>query len=103
MSSNRVTTIINNLGCDVDIYDVLDPNTNADPSTSVALTYTKLATVPKGATSQNVQTIRPASQLQAIITGNIEALNNNYYQEFTVAVMGTSRFSNFDFNIRNDM
>lgn len=67
MSSNPVATITNNLDCDVDIYDVFNPNTIADPGTSVALTYTKLAIVPKGATSQKVQTIHPASQLQAMV------------------------------------
>lgn len=103
MSSNLVATITNNLGCDVDIYDVFDPNTNVDPGTSVALTYTKLAIVLKGATSQKVQTIHPASQLQAMVTGNIEALNNKFYQQFPVAVMGTSHFSNLDFTISNDM
>lgn len=79
MSSNLVDTITNNLDCSVDIYDVFDPNTNSDPGTSVALTYAKLATVIKGASSQKVQAIHPASQPQAMVTGNIEALNNNYY------------------------
>ncbi|KAM0260029.1 hypothetical protein ACHAPA_010475 [Fusarium lateritium] len=103
MSSDLIATITNTLGCDVDIYDVFDPNTKPAPGTSVALTYTKLATVAKGATAQQVQTIHPASHLQAMITGNIAALNNNYYQQFPVAVMGTSRFSSLDFTLTSDM
>ncbi|KAI6764053.1 hypothetical protein HG530_007842 [Fusarium avenaceum] len=34
MPSNPVATITNNLDCDVDIYDVFNPNTIADPGTS---------------------------------------------------------------------
>ncbi|KIL85206.1 hypothetical protein FAVG1_11635 [Fusarium avenaceum] len=77
MSSNPVATITNNLDCDVDIYDVFNPNTIADPGTRH---------FPEGA---NHSPCQPAA---GDGTGNIEALNNNYYQQFPVAVMGTSLF-----------
>ncbi|KAH6988336.1 hypothetical protein EDB80DRAFT_816525 [Ilyonectria destructans] len=99
-TSNPIATITNNLGYDVDIYDVYNPNA----STSGPLTYTLLATVPNGATAQQVQTIHFASQLQAMLTGSIEALNNNYYQQFPVAVLAVSPFADSNaFTLTSDM
>ncbi|KAL4730978.1 hypothetical protein ACLX1H_003020 [Fusarium chlamydosporum] len=89
-TSNPIATITNNSGFDVEIYDVFNPST--DTSNPGPLTYTLLATVPNGTTSQKVQTIHFASQLQAMLTGNIAALNGNYYQQFPVAVMAVSPF-----------
>ena len=60
-NTNPTATITNNLGFDVDIYDVFNPNANT--STQGPLTYTKLATVSNGASTQQVQTIHFASQL----------------------------------------
>ena len=88
-AANPIATITNNLGYDVDIYDVFNPNA----ATQGLLTYTKLVTIPNGAASQQVQTIRFASQLQAMRTGNVSALNNNYYEQFPVAVLAVSPLS----------
>ena len=100
-STNPIATITNNLGFDVDIYDVFNPNASAQG----LLTYTKLATVPNGTTAQQVQTIHFASQLQAVRSGNITALSNvNYYQQFPVAVLAVSPFGQSkDFTLTTDM
>ena len=96
---NPIATIANNLGFDVDIYDVYNPNA----STQGPLTYMNLATVPNGATEQ-VQTIHYASQLQAMRTGKITALNNNYYQQFPVAVLAVSPSApSLAFTLTSDM
>lgn len=87
VNKNPTAAITNNLGYDVDIYDVFNHNTNQE-----LLTYTKLATVPNGASKQQVQTIHPSSQLQAMRTGNIAAFNNDYFQQFPVAVIVTTPF-----------
>jgi len=100
--TNPTATITNNLGYDVDIYDVFNPNANT--STQGSLTYTKLATVSSGASSQLVPTIHYASQLQAMRTGNITALNNNYYLQFPVAVLPISPFAQSNvFTLTSDM
>ena len=97
---NAIAIITNNLGYDVDIYDVYNPNA----STQGPLTYTKLATVPNGATAQQVQTIHCASHLLAMRTGNITALNNNYYQQFPVALLPISSFDpSTAFTLTSDM
>ena len=100
-STDPVATITNNLGFDVDIYDVFNPNASAQG----LLTYKKLATVPNGTTAQQVQTIHFASQLQAVRSGNITALSNvNYYQQFPVAVLAVSPFGQSkDFTLTTDM
>ncbi|KAI0164188.1 hypothetical protein GGR57DRAFT_516495 [Xylariaceae sp. FL1272] len=99
---NPIATITNNLGYDVDIYDVTKPN--ATTSSQGPLTYTLLATVPNGVTAQQVQTIQIASQLQAMRTGTITALNNNYYQQFPVAVLPVLPFGpSADFTLTSDM
>jgi hypothetical protein len=101
-TSNPIATITNNSGYDVDIYDVFNPSTNT--STPGPLTYTLLATVHNGTASQKVQTIHVASQLQAMFTGNINALNGNYYQQFPVAVLAVSPFKDSNaFTITSDM
>ncbi|KAF4465582.1 hypothetical protein FALBO_7580 [Fusarium albosuccineum] len=101
-ASNPIATITNNLGYDVDIYDVYNPNPNT--STPGPLTYTLLATVLNGAAAQQVQTIRFASQLQAMYTGNIDALNKNYYQQFPVNVLAVSPFATSNaFTLTSDM
>jgi hypothetical protein len=79
---NPIATITNNVSVDVDIYDVFNPSNSAN----AVLTYTKLDTVKQGETKQ-IQTIHLASQLQAMYTGVIPALNGNYYYQFPVAVM----------------
>jgi len=101
-NTNPTATITNNLGFDVDIYDVFNPNANT--STQGPLTYTKLATVSNGASAQQVQTIHFASQLQAMRTGNITALNNNYYLQFPVAVLPVSPFADSNaFTLTSDL
>ncbi|KAK7177540.1 hypothetical protein DPSP01_014484 [Paraphaeosphaeria sporulosa] len=99
-NSTPIATIVNDLGYDVDIYDVY----NNSGSPQGLLTYTKLATVPSGATGQQVQTIHLASQLQAMRTGHIQALNNNYYQQFPVAVLAVSPFNDSNsFTLTSDL
>ena len=88
-TAKPTATFVNNLGYDVDIYDVFNPDAN----TQGPLTYTKLATVSNGATAQQMQTIHFASQLQSMRTGTITALNNNYYEQFPVAVLAVSPFA----------
>ncbi|CVL06108.1 uncharacterized protein FMAN_03905 [Fusarium mangiferae] len=89
-TTNPVASITNNSGASVDIYDVFNPST--DPKMQGPLTYTKLATVPSGSTQQ-VQTIHFASQLQAMFTGNVTALSGTFYQQFPVAVLAVSPFA----------
>src|SRR5262245_35311878 len=79
---NPMATITNNSSIDVDVYDVFNETGQAQG----VLTYTKLGTVKKGETQQ-IQTIHFASQLQAMYTGNVAALNGKYYYQFPVAVM----------------
>ncbi|PNP61032.1 hypothetical protein FNYG_14120 [Fusarium nygamai] len=98
-TTNPIATITNNLGFDVDIYDVFIPNT-AKPE---ALTYTKVDTVRNGTSAKKVQTNRSYSQLQAMRTGNIEALNNNYYKQFPVAVLVVTPFTSNVFTLTKDM
>ena len=74
-------TITNNLDFDVDIYDLYD------------MTYTKLETMKSKAAGQTVQTNHVASSLQATRTGNIDALNKNYYVQFPVAVLPVAPFA----------
>ncbi|KAI5462758.1 hypothetical protein BGZ63DRAFT_352910 [Mariannaea sp. PMI_226] len=101
-TSNPIATITNKSGYDVGIYDVFNPSTNS--STPGPLTYTLLATVPNGTTAQQVQTIRFASQLQAMFTGTMKALNDNYYLQFPVAVLVVSPFADSNaFTITSDM
>ncbi|KAF4946944.1 hypothetical protein FGADI_10795 [Fusarium gaditjirri] len=96
---NPIATVTNNLGFDVDMYDVFNPDT----SKQGPLTYKFLATVPNGASAQKVQTIRPYSQLQAMRTGNIKALNNNYYKQFPVALFVVTTFTPNAFTLTEDM
>ncbi|KAM0342395.1 hypothetical protein ACHAPU_009582 [Fusarium lateritium] len=101
-TTNPTATITNNSGFDVEIYDVFNPST--DPKTQGALTYTLLATVPNGTNAQAVQTIHFASQLQAMLTGNVKALNDIYYQQLPVAVLAVSPFKDSNaFTITSDM
>ncbi|KAH8646927.1 hypothetical protein BGZ60DRAFT_509592 [Tricladium varicosporioides] len=100
-STNPIATITNNLGYDVNIYDVFNPT--ASTTMQGPLTYTKLATVSNGASAQ-VQTVHFASQLQAMRTGSITALNNNYYLQFPVAVLAVSPFADSNaFTLTSDM
>ncbi|KAF9772785.1 hypothetical protein IL306_009470 [Fusarium sp. DS 682] len=99
-TTNPTATITNNLGFGVDIYDVFNPDT----SKPGPLTYTFVVTVPNGASAQQVHTIRRYSQLQAMRTGNIEALNNNFYQQFPVALFVVTPFvSSTAFTLTKDM
>ncbi|KAF4988843.1 hypothetical protein FGRMN_9517 [Fusarium graminum] len=101
-TTNPIATITNNSGFDVEIYDVFNPST--DPKTQGPLTYKLLATVPNGANAQNVQTIHFASQLQAMLTGKVKALNDIYYQQLPVAVLAVSPFKDSNaFIITSDM
>ncbi|KAM0293751.1 hypothetical protein ACHAPM_011492 [Fusarium culmorum] len=101
-TSNPTATITNNSGFNLDIYDVFNPSTDSD--TPGPLTYTLLASVPKGTKAQDVQTIHFASQLQAMLTGNIKALNGKFYQQFPVAVLAISPFADTNaFTITSDM
>lgn len=98
--SKPTITVAHNLGFTVDLYDVFNP----DASTKGPLTYTHLATVPSGASAVRVNTLRFASQLQAMRTGSITALNNNYYTQFPVAVLVVSPFSpSLAFTLTEDM
>ncbi|CAG1975309.1 unnamed protein product [Fusarium graminearum] len=104
MSSVFTITVTNNVGYDVDIFNVVKSNPNPASGTTVASTYTKLATVPNGAVAQQVQGVPDGSSLQAMITGNIATLNGNYYQQFPVAVMAVSDFSpTLAFALTSDM
>ncbi|KAM0349882.1 hypothetical protein ACHAPY_010696 [Fusarium culmorum] len=104
MSSVFTITVTNNVGYDVDIFNVFKSNPNPTSGTTVASTYTKLATVPNGAVAQQVQGVPDGSSLQAMITGNIATLNGNYYQQFPVAVMAVSEFSpTLAFTLTSDM
>ncbi|KAF5228503.1 hypothetical protein FAUST_11050 [Fusarium austroamericanum] len=104
MSSDLIVTITNNLGYDVDVFNVFNPDSNAAPGTPVALTYTKLATVPNGTIAQQVQAVQNGSSLQAMVTGNIETLNGNYYQQFPAVIMDVSIFATtLDFTLSSDM
>ncbi|KAF5632423.1 uncharacterized protein FTJAE_7533 [Fusarium tjaetaba] len=99
-TSNPVASITNNSGSSVDIYDVFNPST--DPKMQGPLTYTKLATVSSGSTQQ-VQTIHFASQLQAMFTGNVTALSGTFYQQFPVAVLAVSPFADSNaFTVTSD-
>ncbi|ENH73688.1 hypothetical protein FOC1_g10000525 [Fusarium oxysporum f. sp. cubense race 1] len=83
MSSTTTTptaTITNNLGFDVDIYDVFNPDTTKPGP----LTYTFVVTVPNGASAQQVQTIRRYSQLQAMPMDFRTALGDKTSQEDAV-------------------
>ncbi|WXC58157.1 hypothetical protein SNK03_004056 [Fusarium graminearum] len=104
MSSVFTITITNNVGYDVDIFNVSKSNPNPASGTTVVSTYTKLATVPNGTVAQQVQGVPNGSSLQAMITGNIATLNGNYYQQFPVAVMGVYAFSpTLAFTLTSDM
>ncbi|KAF4446687.1 hypothetical protein F53441_9729 [Fusarium austroafricanum] len=99
-TANPIASITNNSGSSVDIYDVFNPST--DPKMQGPLTYKKLDTIPNNSTKK-VQTIHFASQLQAMVTGNITALNSLYYQQFPVAVLAVSPFADSnDFTITSD-
>jgi hypothetical protein len=94
-------TITNNLDFDVDIYDVYNTSTS-DPKG--LLTYTKLGAITSRAAGQAVQTIHVASSLQATRTGNIDALNKNYYVQFPVAVLPVSPFADSNsFTLSSDL
>lgn len=90
MSTNNPTVqITNNSTIPVDIYDVFNPGTTGQ---TVPYTYTKLGTIPAGSTS-TIQTIRAASQLQAMYTGTIDQLSSLYFYQFPVKVMAAVQFS----------
>lgn len=98
-TKNPVADISNNLGFDVDIYDVY--HGTGDPKG--LYTYTKLGTVQANTQNVQIQTIHAASQLQAMHTGAIDALNNLYYYQFPVKVMAVSKFKdNNAFSITTD-
>ncbi|KAF4779087.1 hypothetical protein HER10_EVM0000859 [Colletotrichum scovillei] len=100
-TTNPIATITNNSGYDVDMYDVFNPST--DPKTPGPLTYTLLGTVPNGTAAKQVPTIHFASQVQAMLTGTIKALNGNYYQQFPVAVLAVSPLADSNaFTITSD-
>lgn len=87
-NSKPKATITNNSGIDVEIFDVY--NTSGDPNGK--LTYTSLGKI-KAGQAQDIQTIHFASQLQAMYTGAVSALNNKFYYQFPVAVFGISKLS----------
>lgn len=88
-----IVTLTNKLAYDVDIYDVFAEKEGP----GVPLTYKKLVTLESGATAQAVQTERKISELQAMRTGKIEALNGNYYHQFPVAKMVIDPFDKYSF------
>ncbi|WP_288243583.1 hypothetical protein [uncultured Chryseobacterium sp.] len=88
-TSNPTVQITNNSAVSVDIYDVFNPGTTGQ---TVPYTYTKLDTIPAGIT-KTIQTIRAASQLQAMYTGTIEQLSSLYFYQFPVKVMAAVQFS----------
>jgi hypothetical protein len=85
---NPKVTITNSTSIGVEIFDVFN-NTNDAKGT---LTYTSLGKIGAGE-SKDIQTIHAASQLQAMYTGQVAALNNNYYYQFPVAVIAVSILS----------
>jgi hypothetical protein len=85
-NSNPKATITNNSGVDVEIFDVY----NSLGDSKAKLTYTSLGKIKPGET-QDIQTLHFASQLQAMYTGAIPALNNNYYYQFPIAVFVISK------------
>lgn len=87
MDNNPNVKIVNSTSIDIEIFDVY--NNSGDPKG--VLTYTSLGKIAAG-DSQDIQTIHFASQLQAMYTGQISDLNNNYYYQFPVAVLPVSGF-----------
>ncbi len=87
--SNPLVKITNSLSYAIDVYDVFNPATNGETK---PYTYTKLATLAAGET-QEVQTIRLASQLQAMYTGKITKLNDFYFHQFPIKIMSAVQFS----------
>lgn len=81
--------ITNSLSYAVDIYDVFNSGNKGE---SVPFTYTKLATLASGA-SQDLQTIREASMLQAMYTGTVKRMDERYYYQFPLKVMSAVQFS----------
>ncbi|WP_027388098.1 hypothetical protein [Chryseobacterium gregarium] len=88
-TNNPTVQITNNSTIPVDIYDVFNPGTTGQ---TVPYTYTKLDTIPAGST-KTIQTIRTASQLQAMYTGTIEKLSSLYFYQFPIKVMAAVQFS----------
>lgn len=83
---NPIVTITNQSGVDVEIFDVYNSNPGG---TKGLYTYTALGKIASGANA-SITTRHFASQLLAIHTGPVAAINNNYYEQFPVAVMAVS-------------
>ena len=88
-NSNPQVGVTNNTSDTLVIYDVFNPSKNGQ---QVPYQYTKLATLAPKET-KSVQTIREASQLQAMYTGKIEEMNNAYYYQFPIKVMSAVQFT----------
>ena len=85
--ANPTVSVTNSSGLDVEIFDVYNPGTGDQ---QVPFQYTSLGKISNGQTS-NIATIRMASQLLAVYTGNLTLANNTfYYQNFPVSVNGVS-------------
>ncbi len=82
-------SITNNLSVAVDIFDVFN---SATTDTVVPYTYTKLGTIAAGATG-TITTIRNVAMLEAMTTGNIAEINNNYFYQFPIKFMSGTQFS----------
>lgn len=88
-NSNPQVDITNNTSDILEIYDVFDTSKNGE---RVPYQYTKLATLVPQET-KSVQTIREASQLQAMYTGEIKEMNNAYYHQFPIKIMSAVQFT----------
>jgi len=96
--ANPTVTITNNTSIEVEIFDVYN-HTN-DPKG--ILTYTSLGKVAAGQ-SASMLTKHFASQLQAMYTGKVAALNDNYYYQFPIKVIAVSGLDDVRvFTISND-
>lgn len=84
-----IVTITNNLKIPVDIYDVFNPGSKTQV---LPFTYTKLGTIAAGATGK-ITTIRNVAQLQAMYTGAIAELSNNYYYQFPIKFMSGTQLN----------
>jgi hypothetical protein len=82
-TSNPAVTITNNSGVDVEIFDVYDPSADGQKG---LYNYTSLGKLKNGERA-TLNTLHFASQLQAMYTGQVAALNNDYYENFPVAVL----------------
>ena len=76
-------SIKNQLSTAVDIYDEFNPSTSTQQS---PIKYTKLATIPAGGTA-SVEMIHEVALIVAAISGPIQELSGNYYDQLPIKSM----------------